>query len=789
MRHTELGRSRICRLGLAVLAAALAAACSSGASHGGSAASPAARPGTQLAVAVGPGGQATFGGSVALSGSPGTPAANPRTGTVYVPIQCTTSSCSTPGHVLDVINAASCNASTGSGCRVVATAPVGSSPLAVAVDERTDTVYVANGNDGTVSVLDGATCNAQVTGGCGQALATITVGGFPVAESLNPATGTLYVASPDGDVFVIDAALCNAVTTRGCTDPVRKVKISQGPQSLDVDVATDTVYTANAGSGNGDTVSVIDGATCNATDGTGCGRVPGTVTVGSGAWWVAVDQASNTVYVANNNDGTVSVIDGARCSAAVTSGCVSTPPAVTTGANPNFVAVDSPAGTVFVMNQGDNTLSAINASTCNGTVTSGCRNRAPGEQASPDQDPGYNPFPNAFALVPETGSAYVVNVGGAAVMSVVSISRCDAAVTTGCRAEAPAVSAHEAVLSADPDTGTIYASNTSLPRIDVLDSRTCHAGDLGGCVPVAEIPVAHPGAEVGAIDDATHTLYASDPAAGVVEVINTAACNAGDTTGCADKPATIKVGAAPGPPALNQATGTLYVPYGSTGNKVAVINAASCNAARTSGCGQSPAVVTVGAGTAAVAVSAATDTIYAPNSGSSFSGDTMSVINGATCNAANHSGCSHLAATVPVGSGPYGVTVDDLTHTVYVVNNADGDAPGTVSVINGATCNGTDTAGCAGPFPTMAVGRSPLLAVADTSTGTVFVTDFSSAEVSILDGSLCNASLTSGCSAPPREQPVGSQPFGLAINPDTSTVYVDDTFQAGSISILSTTRP
>jgi DNA-binding beta-propeller fold protein YncE len=442
-----------------------------------------------------------------------------------------------------------------------------------------------------------------------------------------------------------------------------------------------------------------------------------------------------------------------------------------------------------VMNQGDNTLSAINASTCNGTVTSGCRNRAPGEQASPDQDPGYNPFPNAFALVPETGSAYVVNVGGAAVMSVVSISRCDAAATAGCRAEAPAVPAHEAVLSADPDTGTIYASNTSLPRIDVLDSGTCHAGDLGGCVPVAEIPVAHPRADVGAIDDATHTLYASDPAAGVVEVINTAACNAGDTTSCADKPATIKVGAAPGPPALNQATGTLYVPYGSTGNKVAVINAASCNAARTSGCGQSPAVVAVGAGTAAVAVSAATDTIYAPNSGSSFSGDTMSVINGATCNAANHSGCSHVAATVTVGSGPFGVTVDDRTHTVYVVNNADGDAPGTVSVINGATCNGTDTAGCAGPFPTMAVGRSPLLAVADTSTGTVYVTDFSSAEVSILDGSRCNASLTSGCSAPPREQAVGSQPFGLAINPDTSTVYVDDTFQAGSISILSTTRP
>ena len=55
-------------------------------------------------------------------------------------------------------------------------------------------------------------------------------------------------------------------------------------------------------------------------------------------------QASDTVYVANNNDGTVSVINGGLCNAAITSGCGSTSPTVTTGANPQFVAVDpSPA--------------------------------------------------------------------------------------------------------------------------------------------------------------------------------------------------------------------------------------------------------------------------------------------------------------------------------------------------------------------------------------------------------------------------------------------------------------
>ena len=118
-------------------------------------------------------------------------------------------------------------------------------------------------------------------------------------------------------------------------------------------------------------MSVINGATCNGQNGSGCSLAPRTIKVGSGAWWAAVDQASDTIYVANNNDGTVSVINGARCNARVTTGCGSTPPTVTTGANPQFVAVDPSSGTVFAMNQGDNTLSAINTRTCNGTMTSG----------------------------------------------------------------------------------------------------------------------------------------------------------------------------------------------------------------------------------------------------------------------------------------------------------------------------------------------------------------------------------------------------------------------------------
>jgi DNA-binding beta-propeller fold protein YncE len=319
----------------------------------------------------------------------------------------------------------------------------------------------------------------------------------------------------------------------------------------------------------------------------------------------------------------------------------------------------------------------------------------------------------------------------------------------------------------------------------VLSAATCHAGNLSGCAPVAKIPAGHPMANLSAVDAATHTLYAADPAAGTVAVVNTAACSAATTTGCTQHPPVIKIGASPNTPVINPATRTLYVSYGHNADRVAVVSTATCDATRTSGCGQTPAVITVGTGTAVLAVSTATDTIYAANSGTSFNGHTMSVINGATCNGTSHAGCSQLAATVTVGTGPSGVAVNDRTHTVYVVNNAFGEDPGTVSVINAATCNGTVTTGCGRPFPTMPTGIAEQLAAVNPATGIIYVTDFGSAGVTVLDGSHCNATVTSGCRAPLREQPVGSAPGSLAIDPHAGTVYVIDTFQAGSMSVLA----
>ena len=720
------------------------------------------------------GSREAVGNTLVLAGDPGNPIANPKTHTLYVPIQ--------SGHVLEVIDTASCIPKPATRCRVVATAAAGKSPLSATVDESTNTIYVVRGTG--VTVLNGGRCDAQVHSGCSKPLALIRTGGFPVADALDPRTQTLYVASVKGQVFVIDTAQCNASTTTGCGDPVRTVADKPGPDGIDVDIATDTVYAADAGpNGNGDTVSMINGATCNGSTATGCARTPRTIDVGANPAWDVVDQNTNTVYVANYNEGTVSVINSAKCNATTFSGCRRTPRTVQTGSKVSFLQVDDARHTVFALNQGDATISAIDTRACSAISTSGCSKRPRNEQFVWNPSQGYNP--NAFGLIPQTGAVYLANVGGQDLLAAASVARCNTEETSGCRVEAPSVPDDEYLMTLDPATDTIYAGNINLPRIDVINGATCNARRLAGCTPVATIPMSSIEANLGAIDDLTHTLYASNPLSDTIAVINTATCNASDTAGCAQQRVKITVPKYPGPPVLDLATQTLYAAVGASGNRLAVVNVANCNAEVQTGCGETPGTAIVGKGSYSIALSAATDTVYAANLGGQFSGDTVSVVNGATCNANDQAGCAHPAATVKVGLAPFGLTVNDSTHTVYVANNADGNLPGTLSLINDATCNASDTAGCGRHMPTVVVGRSPRLIAINPTTDTIYVTDHSSAAVSILNGASCNAQDTSGCSTPVPEQPIGSAPSGILVDPATDSVYAANLLGLGSLSIFT----
>jgi DNA-binding beta-propeller fold protein YncE len=447
--------------------------------------------------------------------------------------------------------------------------------------------------------------------------------------------------------------------------------------------------------------------------------------------------------------------------------------------------VDAALHTAFVVNAEDDTLSAFNTRICGAATVSVCADHTVREPAGMDQVAGFNGFPNSITLAPQTDTAYLVSTHGSDVLSVVNVAHCNAVDVSACRLDPPSLPDPGFEATVDAATDTIYASNNSLPEIDVLNGATCDATRRSGCAPLAQIPMPDPAAAMGAIDDTTDTLYASDAYGTTVAVINIATCNATNIAGCADRPRSIEVGAEPGRPVLNTATGTLYVPFGTSADRIAVINAATCNGEVGAGCGQRPADIDVGEGTYALGVSVTTDTIYAPSGGIiGPPANTVEVISGAACNGSDHSGCGHTAATVLVGPDPYGVAVNDATETVYIANNAGGQAPGTLSVINESTCNGSDTAGCGAATTTTGVGRGPHLVVVDGSADFVYVTDHAGAEVSELNGATCNAENTSGCNAVV-EQAVGSQPSGLAVNPDTNTVYAMTFLGIASISVFA----
>jgi len=653
----------------------------------------------------------------------------------------------------------------------------------VIVDRSTDIVYAlfggVTGKGHTVEVIDGSRCNARNTSHC-RPVATIGVGKFPIGESVDPANHTLYVANNYADtVSIVNTARCNAKRTSGCGQRPRTVRVGPGPNVTGIDFARHTLYVPNVGpggsggntGGDGTTVSMINTATCNASRHDGC-RSPAPTANGVASPF-GVTVASGSVY-AWNGDGTTSMINTATCNAVVRTSCKKAKLTATIGSNAGPGDFNLRTHTVYVANEDDDTVSVLNARTCNARRQSGC---APVARTITTGE-----LPAAVLADPETGTLYIPNQIDNTV-SVLNGNACDASHSFGCRRVAPSVPESEFLLTADPATNTIYAGNGLHPRIDVFDGASCRAGHISGCTPVATIPTPDPLANVGAIDSATHTLYASDEAtAGTVMVINTAACNAHHTAGCGTKPHLIKVGAFPNAPVFNPATKTMYVSFGLMGNRIAVFNAVTCNATNTSGCGQKPAIIKVATGTFNLGVSVTTNTVYASNTFGPGT-DTVDVINGATCNGTNHAGCGHIVAIAKVGTFPEGIAVNDASHTVYVGNNGNGDVPGSVSIINSATCNGTHTAGCRRRFPTVATGRGPIQLAVDTRTSNVYMTGFSNAAVTIIIGARCNAAVTS-CRHATRSQPVGSQPFGIAVNPRKRTVYVAHVFQTGSMSVF-----
>jgi YVTN family beta-propeller protein len=215
---------------------------------------------------------------------------------------------------------------------VAATVTVGSAPRGIATNGVTKKSYVANYGSGTVSVLDGTTH---------QVLGTITLpgGSNPQMVGVNAKTNKVYVAYEyyADEVEIIDGTLDSVAATYG-TSGNYPVGIASNPTS-------GKIYVVLWGDSSVDVVDAqLDANAGNVN--------PITSDYGGG---IAVNPVTNLVYVPDlQAAGSVAVING---STDTQTGSVAV------GATPSGAAANPNTNMVYVTNFGDNTVSVINGAT------------------------------------------------------------------------------------------------------------------------------------------------------------------------------------------------------------------------------------------------------------------------------------------------------------------------------------------------------------------------------------------------------------------------------------------
>lgn len=112
-------------------------------------------------------------------------------------------------------------------------------------------------------------------------------------------------------------------------------------------------------------------------------------------------------------------------------------------------------------------------------------------------------------------------------------------------------------------------------------------------------------------------------------------------------------------------------------------------------------------------------------------------------------------------SDPRRVAIDSATHTAYVPEFGTGE----LAVVN-------DESGQTVKTVNLGTGTEPFDVAVDPTNKLVFVTVFAAGGVAVLDEATCNATNTSNCGFDALGTGSGSEPTGIAVDPNTKTFYV-----------------
>ncbi len=545
------------------------------------------------------------------------------------------------------------NVSVISGTTVVATIGVGTNPIGVAYDSGNGDVYAANYGSNDVSVISGTSV-----------VATVDVGYGP--------QGVAY-DSGNGDMYVVNSA-SNDVSVISGTSVVATVPSGTEPLGVTYDNADGDVYVTDFNGGNGNTVSVISGAT---------NTLVATVTVGSSPAGISYDSADEEVYVANYQASSVSVISGTSVVTTVGVGNgpfgvgydsgngdvyvanlgsndvivisgTSVVATINVGAGPAGVGYDSGNGDVYVTNSGSNTVSVISTFLDVGSMDGNRVGVVPTVVSTVNvgtrpTDVGYDSG-NGYVYVANLGSNTVSVISGTTVVATIGVGNQPYGVAY------------------DSGNGYVYVANDGSSNVSVISGTSVVA-------------------TVGVGNQPFGVAY--DSGNGYVYVANSGSSNVSVISGTSVV-ATVGAG-----------TNPLGVGYDSANGDVYVANQGSDTVSLISG---TSVVRTVGVGTnpSGVGYDSGNGYVYVANLGS----NTVSVISGTT-----------VVATINVGTGPFGVGYDSGNGYVYVANYDSSS----VSVILGTSVMGT-----------VGVGSYPFGVAYDSGNGYVYVANYGSNDVSVI---------------------------------------------------------
>jgi YVTN family beta-propeller protein len=198
---------------------------------------------------------------------------------------------------------------------------VGGEPTSVAVNPRTNRIYVANSGSLNVTVVDGTTK---------EVVATVPVATRPHSIAVNQRSSRIYVTTAESSIIVING---------DSNEVVGSIPLSTRPIGLAIDHRTDRVIVATSEP----VVAVVDGPSS---------RVIATIPLAARPWSVAVIPETNRIYVTSQEAGTLAVVHGASYGVLAT---------VPVGGRPCGVAANPRSRRVYVTNQDTGSVTVLDA--------------------------------------------------------------------------------------------------------------------------------------------------------------------------------------------------------------------------------------------------------------------------------------------------------------------------------------------------------------------------------------------------------------------------------------------